>query len=428
MRKRARSFGLKIMAAALTIASLTGGALASEFSEPWRRADRALVIDAYEYNEIDWQKLATDKRIAGFIGKGSDGLPPAYRCSGDATEKALCSALWKRYAVAKELFHTRKTVAKALGLEWGGYHLGRPGNPIDQANHFLDFANPGPDDLVALDIEENDPGKWMSLADAELFARHIQRRIGRFPVLYTNGSTAQHIADNRNRYPLLSRLPLWYARYKPEIGEHFPKGHWQNYALWQFGSQTNCNARKCPYRVPGTNYDIDVNVTSMNVEELRKAWPFDALIDVPVEMIASVPVPTPRLLALDLKADVTLTYAAVTVPRSVAALAKVFAGAGANQLKLADNAIQLTGSTVKLATYARLSSLKAKQEPKKLPSSSRFIGTAEYFSWRADNKPLNRADAATLRIDKAVSDILAFGSTGKGDRLTAGNAFYKTVR
>ena len=38
---------------------------ASDFSEPWKRADRALVIDAYEYNPINWQKLASDKRIVG---------------------------------------------------------------------------------------------------------------------------------------------------------------------------------------------------------------------------------------------------------------------------------------------------------------------------------------------------------------------------
>ena len=165
-------------------------ASASDFSEPWKRADRALVIDAYEYNPIDWQKLSSDKRIVGFINKGSDGLSPPYSCSGNATETKLCKALWKRHAVARELFQTRRTVAKALGLKWGAYHLGRPGNPIDQANNFIDFADPAPDDLIALDIEENDPEKWMSLEDAETFVRHIHTRLGRLPVLYTNGSTA----------------------------------------------------------------------------------------------------------------------------------------------------------------------------------------------------------------------------------------------
>lgn len=278
-------------------AALFGGAIAyaSDFSEPWKRADRALIIDAYEYNPINWQKLVGDKRIAGFINKGSDGLSPPYKCSGNESEIRLCKALWKRHAVARELFHTRRTVAKALGLKWGAYHLARPGNPIDQANNFIDFAEPAPDDLIALDIEDNDPSKWMSLEDAETFARHIYTRLGRWPVLYTNGSTALYIAENRKRYTVLSRLPLWYARYKPEIGLHFPKGHWNTYALWQFSASANCDAKSCPYRPPGTPLDIDVNVASMSVEELRAQWPFDELMDkkdYPDE--ETVPVPVAR--------------------------------------------------------------------------------------------------------------------------------------
>ena len=256
---------------ALFLASFALSAQASDFSEPWKRKDRALVIDAYEYNSIDWQKLALDKRIVGFINKASDGLPPDYYCSGGETEIRLCKALWKRHAVARELFQTRKIVAKAIGLKWGAYHLGRPGNPVEQANNFIDFADPDPDDLIALDIEENDAEKWMSLDDAEIFVRHIQKRLGRYPVLYTNGVTATHIAENRDRYELLSRLPLWYARYKPEIGLHFPKGNWQTYTLWQFSAGANCDARACPYRVPGTSNDIDVNVASMSADELRGA-------------------------------------------------------------------------------------------------------------------------------------------------------------
>ncbi|MET0940729.1 MAG: GH25 family lysozyme [Mesorhizobium sp.] len=294
-------------------------ATASDFSRPWLRSDRALVIDAYEYNSIDWQKLVTDKRIVAFINKASDGLSPPYACSGNETELKLCKALWKRHAVTRELYHTRKMLAKSLGLKWGAYHLARPGNPIDQANNFIDFAEPGPDDLVALDIEDNDPAEWMSLEDAEEFARHIQRRIGRFPVLYTNGTTAQHIADNREKYPLLSRLPLWYARYKPEIGMHFPKGNWEGYTLWQFSSQANCNDRRCPYRVAGAPNDIDVNVASMNADALRKAWPFGGLLDVPAEMIASVPLPIARRAGLE--GAVALSYAPVEKASAIQALA-----------------------------------------------------------------------------------------------------------
>jgi GH25 family lysozyme M1 (1,4-beta-N-acetylmuramidase) len=319
-----RSLLFALVAALTAVAPAT--AYASDFSQPWLRSDRALVIDAYEYNSIDWQKLAIDKRIAGFINKASDGLSPPYACSGNETEVKLCKALWKRHAVARELFHTRKMLAKSLGLKWGAYHLARPGNPIDQANNFIDFAEPSPDDLVALDIEENDPDEWMSLEDAEEFTRHIKRRIGRFPVLYTNGTTAQYIADNRDKYPLLSRLPLWYARYKPEIGMHFPKGNWQGYTLWQFSSQANCNDRVCPYRVAGTPNDIDVNVASMDVDELRKAWPFGGLLDVPVEMIASVPVPVTRQAAL--AGNITLSYAPVEKASAALALAGAFHAGG----------------------------------------------------------------------------------------------------
>lgn len=285
----------------------------SDFSEPWKRNDRALVIDAYEYNPIDWQKLSSDKRVVGFISKGSDGVSPPYDCKGGDTQVQLCKALWKRHAVARELFHTRRTVAKALGLKWGAYHLGRPGNPIEQANNFIDFAEPAPDDLIALDIEENDSGKWMSLDDAETFARHINERLGRWPMLYTNGSTALYIAENRNRYPLLSRLPLWYARYKPTIDLHFPKGNWQTYTLWQFSAGMNCDARSCPYRVPGTPLDIDVNVASMGAKELRAEWPFGELVDTTAEVAEaaeSVPLPISRRTALE-GGDVTLDYASV---------------------------------------------------------------------------------------------------------------------
>lgn len=288
-----------------------GGVRADDFSQPWKKPDRALVIDAYEYNPIDWAELTKDKRIVGFINKASDGLPPPYFCSGDEAAVTLCKARWRRHAVAQELFQTRKALARALGLEWGAYHLGRPGNPIEQVDNFLSFAKPGPDDLMAIDIEENDPEKWMSLTDAEIFAVEIERRTGRWPILYTNGRTAQHIADHRGAYPILSRLPLWYARYKPEIGTHFPKGNWESYALWQFSAQANCGPKACPYRVGGAKYDIDVNVAPMDARRLRAAWPFGSLLPEFGTVVASERVPLPIWREAAMKGEVEFTHAAV---------------------------------------------------------------------------------------------------------------------
>ena len=380
-------------------------ASASDFSEPWLREDRALVLDAYEYNELDWQALSTDKRIVGFINKASDGLPPDYRCRGEETERRLCSALWKRYSVARELYHTRRTIAKALGMEWGAYHLGRPGNPVEQADHFIRFARPEPDDLVAIDIEDNDPEKWMSLEDAEIFARRIKSRLGRYPILYTNGNTAKHIADNRHAYPLLSRLPLWYARYKPQIGDHFPNGHWDSYALWQFSSLNNCDARRCPYRVPGTPHNIDVNVAAMDGDALRAAWPFGEMIEGGEELVAAAPAEAATLAARD-KSDalgllrtVPLPVARKTALEGEPRIAYVPVKTDPAQVAVASAYAPVKPAKAMSAFAALLSgkpTLAAPLQPSQRPPQGPFVGLAEYLAWLKDKA---REDADGRRAE-----------------------------
>ncbi len=252
---------------------------AAMWNQPWKDESRALVIDAYEFNPINWTAMTQDERIAAFVSKASDGLPPSWTCRGlDGDDRRLCQNRWWKYSVTQELYFTRREMAKMLGLKWGAYHLGRPGNPREQADHFIDFAKPEPDEMIALDIEDNDPDEWMSLAEAEVFAEQINIRLGRYPVLYTNGNTAEYISRNAEKYPLLSRLPLWYARYRDDITGRFPEETWPQYALWQFASMHNCTENRCPYRVDGTKTDIDVNVSPLTVAELKEAWPFKELV------------------------------------------------------------------------------------------------------------------------------------------------------
>jgi len=251
-------------------------------SQPWTDPKNALIVDAYELNTIDWTAFLQDKRIAGFISKASDGLPESFSCTGDhgGDTVAHCRTMWRKYAVSRELFQTRRILAKSNGLLWGAYHLGRPGNPIDQANHFLDYADPQPDELMVLDIDGMDATQFMSLDDAQIFVAHIKVRTGRYPILYVN--------HNRGTYPLLSRLPLWYARYKPDVKDTFPLGNWDNYAIWQFASSDNCSEKSCPYRVPGTLTDIDVNVVPMTKVQLAKIWPQG-------DLLPAKPLPAPDL-------------------------------------------------------------------------------------------------------------------------------------
>ena len=145
--------------------------------------------------------------------------------------------------------------------------------------------------------------------------RHIHARLGRCPVLYTNGTTALHIAENRDRYPLLSRLPLWYARYKPAIGMHFPKGNWQTYALWQFSAGRELRRALLP--LPGAG-DAARHRRQRRLDERRRVarrvavrragrrrWPGPWR-----KRVESVPLPIPRRTALE-GGDVTVQYADV---------------------------------------------------------------------------------------------------------------------
>ena len=262
------------LSALAVIATLASAPARGADTEPWKDRSTALVIDAYELNIIEWDRLVTNKRVAGFISKASDGLPEVYDCRkphrGDSANH--CKTMWRKYAVSRELYQTRRMLAKAHGMLWGAYHLARPGNPIDQANHFLDYAKPSEDEMMVLDLEGLDTSQFMSLDDAEAFARHIKARTGRYPVLYTNHITARHIAARRENYRLLSRLPLWYARYRPDIRGVFPMGNWESYLLWQFSSASNCGGRSCPMRIEGTLDDIDVNTAPMTAAALATVW------------------------------------------------------------------------------------------------------------------------------------------------------------
>ena len=308
------------LSALAAVAFLACGPVHAADDEPWKDPSTALVIDAYELNTIEWDKLVANKRIAGFISKASDGLPEVYDCRkphrGDSMDH--CKTMWRKYSVSRELYQTRRMLAKAHGLLWGAYHLARPGNPIDQANHFLDYAEPAADEMMVLDLESLDSSEFMSLDDAEIFARHVKARTGRYPVLYTNHDTAQYIARRREEYEILSRLPLWYARYKPEIKGVFPMGNWDNYLLWQFSTASNCDAKSCPMRIDGTRRDIDVNTVPMTKTALAAVWPQGKLVEERAPelqhlVVASVSLGTSTLPSKPAKARATIKRVATEV-------------------------------------------------------------------------------------------------------------------
>ncbi|HJZ79466.1 MAG TPA: glycoside hydrolase family 25 protein [Pyrinomonadaceae bacterium] len=227
-------------------------AQSSEFNEPWKNPDIALAIDPYERNAIDWEQLATDKRVVAIIHRATIGFR------------------------ADTKYAERKLEAKKRGYKWGAYHYGKPGDPEKQADFFLQTVKPENDDLLALDLESTDGAKHMSFAEARVFIKRIQSKTGRYPVVYANNEVTRAITNEYGADDLFAKTHLWYARFKKTLTD-FPAGPWKTYTLWQFSCEMNCVAAdrsKCLYTVPGTEYDMDVNVFNGTIEELKQKWPF----------------------------------------------------------------------------------------------------------------------------------------------------------
>ena len=237
----------------LFLLAVTAFAQSPEFTEPWKDPNIALAIDPYEKNDIDWEKLAADKRVAAIIHRATTG-----------------NRADRKYA-------ERRDEAKKRGYKWGAYHFGRPGDPIKQADFFLKTVKPAADELIALDLESVDKGKDMSLEEARVFIKRIKEKTGCYPLIYANNEvtkaiSAQYVADD-----VFAKTHLWYARFKRDVTD-FPSGTWKTYTIWQFSSEQNCsssNRSACLYTVPGTEYDMDVDVFNGTIDELRSNWPFD---------------------------------------------------------------------------------------------------------------------------------------------------------
>lgn len=240
----------------LMVCTLINATGQTEFKEPWKDEAKAIVLDPFYRNRIDWAALSTESRVAGIIHKASEGL----RSDSEYTE--------------------RKREAKKRGYLWGSYHLGRPGNPIQQADFYLEKAQPSEDEVMALDLEDIGPA-FMSIDNARRFIIRIKEKAGRYPMIYVTGKIRDAILRNYGSKSVFAKTPLWYARYRAnfDITRYFPTKLWSTYTLWQFASEINCpSKRKLPCAltkpIPGTDYNMDVNIFYGSVDELKKKWPF----------------------------------------------------------------------------------------------------------------------------------------------------------
>tara|TARA_Y100001963_G_scaffold17759_1_gene21893 strand:+ start:2848 stop:3675 length:828 start_codon:yes stop_codon:yes gene_type:complete len=217
-----------------------------ELSSPWENQNYQIVIDAYRLNSIDWDKMATDKRVTAVIHKSSEGL------SVDSK------------------YSERRAKAEAMGYLWGAYHLGTRVDVKKQADLFLSLVDEKT--LIVLDLEDTTSSRFMSLSQAIEFLEYVYSKTGRVAVIYANHHTTKLLNQKYPNHPLLKKSMLWYARFKSNVTD-FPKGIWDGYFLWQFSSEINCSRTgSCLYNVLGTRYDMDVNIFPGSFTELKSTW------------------------------------------------------------------------------------------------------------------------------------------------------------
>jgi GH25 family lysozyme M1 (1,4-beta-N-acetylmuramidase) len=243
---------------AVAIALVTASpAAAGEFASPWKDAKSAIVLDPFAGNALNWDQVATDKKVVAVIHKASQGV-------GRDTAYAA-----------------RKSEATGRGYLWGSYHLLTTADVGSQIDAYLAAVGVHGDETYAVDVEcLASSGSCQSAAfkvtaeQVEAALRLVKQKTGRLPLVYANQSVAKALSARWSHSAEFAAARLWYARFKSTVTD-FPSGPWKTYALWQFSSEINCTSAACPYRVPGTQPDLDVNVFYGTPEDLRSAWPLN---------------------------------------------------------------------------------------------------------------------------------------------------------
>lgn len=133
-------------------------------------------------------------------------------------------------------YNSRKQQALAAGLWWGAYHFGTNDDGAAQAQYFLSQVNPGPQDLLALDFEEN-PSSQMSIAQAEQFVTEVYKQTGRYPGFYSDALAGNLLGGNADS--VLANCWFWRAQYSGSAPTVPPT--WSTWTMWQYTSSGSVN-------------------------------------------------------------------------------------------------------------------------------------------------------------------------------------------
>ena len=155
-------------------------------------------------------------------------------------------------------YAARKQQAEAAGLWWGAYHFGTNNDGAAQAQYFLSKVNPGPNDLLALDFEQN-PKSQMTIEQAEEFVTEIFNQTGRYPGFYSDELAGQLLGGDANS--ILANCWFWRAEYGGSSPSVPPA--WPTWTMWQYTSSG---------AVSGISGVCDRDTFNGSMDELSRLW------------------------------------------------------------------------------------------------------------------------------------------------------------
>src|SRR5262245_48178183 len=189
-----------------------------------------MVLDLSHHNTVtDWNAI----KAAGIVGvihkatEGSSYVDPTYA--------------------------SRRTAARAAGLLWGAYHFLRPGDMVQQAEHFIDNAMV--DDATLLAADHEDAG--VSLDDLQTFLDEVTDNTGQDAAIYSGHVLKEQLGDDNTS---LAEHRLWLAHYSSEPS--WP-GAWPAPWLWQYTDHDTCS---------GVSGNVDADSFDGSAEELQAEW------------------------------------------------------------------------------------------------------------------------------------------------------------
>src|SRR5262244_1591893 len=179
------------------------------------------VIDLSHHNQnLDFQQIQSQGGIQGVIHKATQGLrfvDPAYL--------------------------DNQTKARSAGLLWGAYHFGTGSDGVQQAEFFLESADPDDETLLVLDFEANPQGPSMTLEEARAFVTHLHDATGRWPGLYSGHYIKELLGTNRDS--VLANCWFWLSQYGPTP---VVPANWASWTMWQY---TDGAMGQTPHSVQG---------------------------------------------------------------------------------------------------------------------------------------------------------------------------------